>query len=96
MKRINVLILSLFSLVSYAQNTATITLTAPKSFQATATLILEDVHFSPNLGTGLADTKLETVASVNFMETTSEKTTIKISEPKMMRLQYGGGGVNKT
>ncbi|TDE12875.1 TlpA family protein disulfide reductase [Dyadobacter psychrotolerans] len=96
MKKLNVLILSLFSLISYAQNTATITLTTPKSFQATVTLILEDVHFNPNLGIGLADAKLETIASVNFMDATSEKATVKISEPKMMRLQYSGGGVNKT
>ncbi|GGM98080.1 hypothetical protein GCM10010967_34840 [Dyadobacter beijingensis] len=100
MKHINILILTLFclaaSLASYAQNTANITLTAPKQVPVTVTLVLEDVHFHPNLGTGLADTRLDAVASVAFSEKTSEKAVIQLSEPKMMRLQYSGGGVNKT
>lgn len=96
MKHLPILILTLFSYVSFAQNTANITLTASKKSPATATLVLEDVHFHPNLGTGLADTKLDAVASTNFAENTTEKAVIQLNEPKMMRLQYGGNGVNKT
>lgn len=96
MKHINILILTLFSWVAYAQNTANVTLTASKQAPVTVTLVLEDVHFHPNLGTGLADTKLDAVASVNFADKTSEKTVIQLNEPKMMRLQYSGSGVNKT
>jgi hypothetical protein len=96
MKRIYVLLLSLISLQSFAQNTASITITTPTKFEALVTLILEDVHFHPNLGIGLADAKLETVASVNLMETLSEKVSVTITEPKMMRLQFSGGGVNRT
>lgn len=96
MKHINILILTLFSWVSYAQNTANITLTASKQSPATVTLVLEDVHFHPNLGTGLADARLDAVASVNFSDKTTEKTVIQLTEPKMMRLQYGATGVNKT
>ena len=87
MKHINILILTLFcwtafSWVSYAQNTANITLTASKQAPVTVTLVLEDVHFHPNLGTGLADAKLDAVASVNFAGKTSEKTVIQLTEPK--------------
>lgn len=101
MKNLNIPILTLFSWVvfsciSYAQSTANITLTASKQAPVTVTLVLEDVHFHPNLGTGLADTKLDAVASVNFTDKTTEKTVIQLNEPKMMRLQYGGNGVNKT
>ena len=96
MKKISVLVLTLSSLCAFGQNTANITLSTPKATTATATLILEDVHFHPNLGIGLADTKLEPVASVNFADNTTEKAVIQLTEPKMMRLQYSGGGINKT
>lgn len=96
MKNLNFLILTLISCISYAQNTANITLTSPKQAPVTVTLVLEDVHFHPNLGTGLADTKLDAVASVNFADKTTEKAVIQLNEPKMMRLQYSGNGVNKT
>jgi len=96
MKKISVLVLTLLSWCAYAQNTANITLSTPKTVAATATLVLEDVHFHPNLGIGLADTKLEPVASINFADNTTEKAVIQLNEPKMMRLQYSGGGVNKT
>jgi len=95
MKRISILFLCLASLHSFAQKSANITITTPKNFQATVTLILEDVHFHPNLGIGLADAKLETIASVNLMETLNEKVEVQLNEPKMMRLQYSGGGVSK-
>jgi hypothetical protein len=95
MKRISILFLCLASLHSFAQKTANITITTPKNFQATVTLILEDVHFHPNLGIGLADAKLETIASVNLMESLTEKVEVQLTEPKMMRLQYSGGGVSK-
>jgi hypothetical protein len=78
---------------AYAQNTANITLTASKQAPVTVTLVLEDVHFHPNLGTGLADIRMDAVASVNFADKTSEKTVIQLTEPKMMRLQYSGSGV---
>jgi hypothetical protein len=96
MKKISILILSLFCSLCYGQNTANLTLTVPKAMPATAVLVLEDVHFHPNLGIGLADTRLEPVASVNFMDNTTEKAVIQLSEPKMMRLQYSGGGLNKS
>ncbi|MCE7041785.1 hypothetical protein [Dyadobacter sp. CY312] len=95
MKKISILLLCLVSLHSFAQKNASITITTPKNFQATVTLILEDVHFHPNLGIGLADAKLETIASVNLMETLTEKVEVQLNEPKMMRLQYSGGGVSK-
>lgn len=79
-----------------AQNTATITLTTSKQGPVTATLVQEDVHFHPNLGIGLADIELKPVVSVDFKEKTSEKSVIQLTEPKMMRLQYGGGAINKT
>lgn len=96
MKKISVLILTLTSLFSYAQNTATITLSTPKAEAATATLILEDVHFHPNLGIGLADIELKTIASPDFSENPTEKAVIQLAEPKMMRLQYHAGNINKT
>ena len=96
MKKISILFLTLCSLFSFAQNTANITISSIKSQPAVATLILEDVHFHPNLGIGLADVELKTIASVNFKEDTLEKTVIQLTEPKMARLQYNGGTVNKT
>ncbi|KAA6436637.1 hypothetical protein FEM33_21070 [Dyadobacter flavalbus] len=96
MKKALFIILLFTGFIANAQNTATLTLTASKQGPAIATLILEDVHFHPNLGTGLADTRLETAASVNFNEKTSEKAVVKLNEPKIMRLQYSGNGVNKT
>ncbi|TLU98810.1 TlpA family protein disulfide reductase [Dyadobacter luticola] len=96
MKKFNILILTLISCYTFAQNTATITLTASKQGPTTATIVQEDVHFHPNLGIGLADVELKPVVSVNFNEKVSEKSVIQLTEPKMMRLQYGGGAVNKT
>ncbi|GGB93655.1 TlpA family protein disulfide reductase [Dyadobacter sediminis] len=96
MKKALFIILLFTGFIANAQNTAILTLTASKPGPATATLILEDVHFHPNLGTGLADTRLETAASVNFNKKTSEKAVVKLNEPKIMRLQYSGNGVNKT
>ncbi len=95
MKRITIILLSLTSFTVFGQNSANITVTAPKNFQGVVTLILEDVHFHPNLGIGLADTKLETIGSVNFMETLHEKTPVELSEPKMVRLQFSGAGITK-
>jgi peroxiredoxin len=96
MKKITTLIFLLSSLLSFAQKNATITLTTAKPEQAIVSLVLEDVHFHPNLGIGLADTKLEPLAMINFQEKTSERVTAVLSEPKIIRLQYSGGGVNKT
>lgn len=96
MKKITTLIFLLSSLLSFAQKTATITLTTPKPEQAIVSLVLEDVHFHPNLGIGLADTKLEPLAMIDFKEKTSERVSTALSEPKIIRLQYSGGGVNKT
>jgi hypothetical protein len=96
MKRISVLLLTFICLQSFAQNTASVTITTPAKFEAQITLILEDVHFHPNLGIGLSDVELVTVASVNLIEKQSEKVSVAIKEPKMMRLQFSGGGVNKT
>jgi len=96
MKKISTLILVLSSLLSFAQKTANITLTTPKNAAIIATLILEDVRFHPNLGIGLAETSMEPLAVVDFKETTSEKATVALNEPKMMRLRYSGNGVNKT
>jgi hypothetical protein len=95
MKRSIILILCLATFHAFGQNSANIIITAPKNFQATVTLILEDVHFHPNLGIGLADAKLETIASVNLMETLNEKIEFPLAEPKMLRLQFSGGGVSK-
>lgn len=89
-------ILTLQSLFILAQNTAFITLATPKNETATATLVLEDVRFHPNLGIGLAETNMEPVAVVNFQETTQEKTEVSIKEPKMMHLTYAGNGMSKT
>ncbi len=96
MRKINILLLTLFSTFAFAQNPANITLTTPKSEAITVTLVLEDVHFHPNLGTGLADIELKPVAMVDFKDKTTEKTAVALKEPKMMRLQYTGNGVNKT
>ncbi|GLU56840.1 hypothetical protein Dfri01_63010 [Dyadobacter frigoris] len=96
MKKITTLIFLLSSLLSFAQKTSTITLTATKSNGGIVSLVLEDVHFHPNLGIGLADTRLEPLAMVNFKEKNSERVSTALSEPKIMRLQYSGGGVNKT
>jgi hypothetical protein len=96
MRKISTLILAFASLISFAQNTASITLTTPKNEAIVATLVLEDVRFHPNLGIGLAETSMEPLAVVDFKETTSEKTIVSLTEPKMMRLRYSGGGVNKT
>jgi hypothetical protein len=96
MKKINTLIFLLVSVCSVAQNSATITLTTPKNEPVIATLIREDVRFSPNLGIGLAESSLEPVAIVNFKETTSDKSVIDLTEPKMLRLRYSGHGANKT
>jgi len=96
MKKITTLIFLLSSLLSFAQKTSTITLTTAKAEQAIVSLVLEDVHFHPNLGIGLADTRLEPLAMINFQEKTSERVNAAMSEPKIMRLQYSGGGVNKT
>jgi hypothetical protein len=95
MKKINILILTLVSCYTFAQNTATITLTASKQGPATATIVQEDVHFHPNLGIGLADVELKPIISVDFKEKVSEKTVIQLGKPAMMRLQYGGGAVHK-
>lgn len=96
MKKLALLLLFLPCLLAKAQNTANLTLSASSPDDITATLVLEDVHFHPNLGTGLADTKLETVVSVNFKEKTTESTVIQLNEPKMMRLLYAGKGISKT
>ena len=96
MKKVTLLILLFTSILVKAQNTATITLTNPKQGPVTVTLVQEDVHFHPNLGIGLADVKLEPVASTDFKDKTTEKAVIQLTEPRMMRLQYGGGSVNKT
>ena len=96
MKKITTLIFLLSSLFSFAQKTATITLNATKPDQGIVSLILEDVHFHPNLGIGLADIKLEPLATVNFKEKTTERVSAALNEPKIIRLQYNGGGVNKT
>lgn len=96
MKKISVILLTLSSLFSYAQNTVNISLVSPKAETASASFVLEDVHFYPNLGIGLADLKMETVASVNFNENTTEKIAMQLNEPKMMRLQYSAGSINKT
>jgi len=96
MKKGILLILLFTSVLVKAQNTATITLTNPKQGPVTATLVQEDVHFHPNLGIGLADVKLEPVLSADFKDNTTEKSVIQLPEPRMMRLQYGGNGVNKT
>lgn len=96
MKKLALLLVFLPYLLAKAQNTANLTLSTSSPDDITATLVLEDVHFHPNLGTGLTDIKLETVLSVNFREKTSETAVIQLSEPKMMRLQYAGKGVSKT
>ena len=97
MKKITTLIFLLSSLISLAQKTSTtITVTATKPADGIVSLVLEDVHFHPNLGIGLADTRLEPLATVNFKEKTSERVSTPLSEPKIVRLQYNGGGINKT
>jgi hypothetical protein len=96
MKKVTLLILLFTSALVKAQNTATITLTASKQGPATATVVQEDVHFHPNLGIGLADVKMESIAAADFKDNTSEKVIIQLPEPRMMRLQYNGNGVNKT
>ncbi|KQS24794.1 hypothetical protein [Dyadobacter sp. Leaf189] len=96
MKKITLLILTLFSFSAFAQNTATITLTVSKQGPVNVTLISEDVHFHPNLGIGLADAELEPVMAVNFAEKASEKAVIQLNKPQMMRLQYSGNRLNKT
>ena len=97
MKKITTLIFLLSSLISLAQKTSTtITVTATKAADGIVSLVLEDVHFHPNLGIGLADTRLEPLATVNFKEKTSERVSTPLSEPKIVRLQYNGGGINKT
>jgi len=96
MKKITTLIFLLSSLISLAQKTSTITLSATKPADGIVSLVLEDVHFHPNLGIGLADTRLEPLAMVNFKEKTTERVSTALNEPKIMRLQYNGGGVNKT
>jgi hypothetical protein len=96
MKKLILLLLFLPWLSTKAQNTANLTLSASGRDDIVASLVLEDVHFHPNLGTGLADVKLETVASVNFKEKTTESVVIQLTEPKMMRLQYAGKGISKT
>jgi hypothetical protein len=96
MKKLGILILTLSSLLTFAQNSANITLTMGKLEPVIATLIFEDVRYHPNLGIGLADVKMSPVAIVNFQELTSEKTTVELSEPKMMRLRFSGNGVNNT
>ena len=96
MRKISTLILAFASLVSFAQNTANITLSTPKKEAIVATLVLEDVRFHPNLGIGLAETSMEPLAVVDFKEITSEKISVSLTEPKMMRLRYSGGGINKT
>ncbi|KAA0989875.1 thioredoxin family protein [Dyadobacter aurulentus] len=96
MRKITILILTLFSCYTFAQNTATITLSISKQGPVNVTLVSEDVHFHPNLGIGLADAKLEPVMAVNFAEKASEKAVIQLNKPQMMRLQYSGNGLNKT
>ena len=96
MRKITILILTLFSCYTFAQNTATITLSISKQGPVNVTLISEDVHFHPNLGIGLADAKLEPVMAVNFAEKVTEKAVIQLNKPQMMRLQYSGNGLNKT
>ncbi|MCE7066281.1 hypothetical protein [Dyadobacter sp. CY326] len=96
MRKVTLLILLFTSALVKAQNTATITLTNSKQGPVTATLVQEDVHFHPNLGIGLADVKLEPVVSTDFKDKTTEKAVIQLPEPRMMRLQYGGGSINKT
>jgi hypothetical protein len=96
MRKITVLILTLFSCYTFAQNTATITLSISKQGPVNVTLISENVHFHPNLGIGLADAELEPVMAVNFAEKASEKAVIQLNKPQMMRLQYSGNGLNKT
>jgi hypothetical protein len=96
MKKISTLILTLSSLLTFAQNSANITLTMGKLEPVIVTLILEDVRYHPNLGIGLADVRMSPLAIVNFKEMTSEKTTVDLSEAKMMRLRFSGNGVNNT
>ncbi|MCE7061642.1 peroxiredoxin [Dyadobacter sp. CY343] len=96
MRKITVLILTLFSCYTFAQNTATITLSISKQGPVNVTLISENVHFHPNLGIGLADAELEPVMAINFAEKASEKAVIQLNKPQMMRLQYSGNGLNKT
>lgn len=96
MKKITTLIFLLSSLLSFGQKNATITITTAKPEQAIVSLVLEDVHFHPNLGIGLADTKLEPLTTIDLKEKTNERVSAAITEPKIVRLQYSGGGVNKT
>lgn len=63
---------------------------------AIVTLVLENVRFYPSLGIGLSDIEYETVATINFKETTSDRVEITIKEPKMVRLQFVGNGINRT
>ena len=71
MKKVTLLILLFTSALVKAQNTATITLTNTKQGPATATVVQEDVHFHPNLGIGLADVKMESIAAADFKDKTS-------------------------
>lgn len=95
-KIIPFLCLILVSAFSYAQNSASVTITSPKLFPGNVSLILEDVRFHPNLGIGLADAKMETVGSVNLADTPSEKVTIPMEGSKMVRMQLSGSGSGKT
>lgn len=96
MKKLATLILTLFSCYAFSQNTATITLSTAKQAPVTVTVVQEDVHFHPNLGTGLADVELKPVISADFKEKTSEKAVLQLTQPTMMRLQYSGKGLNTT
>ncbi|QRR02097.1 hypothetical protein [Dyadobacter sandarakinus] len=96
MKRLILLLWLVSALETFAQNTATITLTAPAKSQASVTLVQEDVHFHPNLGAGLADVKLDPAGTVNFAETQSEKVVLQLTKPTILRLQYNGDGAGKT
>jgi hypothetical protein len=96
MKSIITILLALYSSSSFAQKSANITLSVSQPEQMVATLILEDVQFRPNLGIGLAESIMETISMAQFSETLKEKTEVLLDGPRMMRLRYNGGAINKT
>ncbi|PWJ59496.1 hypothetical protein CLV98_102330 [Dyadobacter jejuensis] len=93
---LSLLLVLLGSRFILAQSTSKLVISGAQGLTGVITLVQEDVGFHPNLGVGLADSKLAAVASVPMAKRTIDSLDVALTTPTIFRLQYAGEGVNKT
>ncbi|HEV7348437.1 TlpA family protein disulfide reductase [Telluribacter sp.] len=80
--------------LTWAQNTARVTITAPEGLNQTVSLTAERVQFHETLGVGLADTKYENLGGVDLSTQKNGAIAVELDKPTMvwMTIKPNTGG----